>query len=113
MLTCYYPAKLCFEIRFAVNTYKKAARLSDFVQKVTEVNPAVILLDIQLGGYDGRELGKQIKEAKPLSHIPVILFSANHHYKSTIDEYLCDDFIDKPFELNFFVNKIRYYAQKV
>ena len=82
----------------------------NFIAKVIQVKPAVILLDIQLGGYDGRELGKQVKETKKLAHIPVVLFSANHEYMNTKAEYLCDDFIDKPFELDFFINKMNYYA---
>jgi len=84
----------------------------NFVEKVSEIKPAVILLDVQLAGYDGRELCKLVKEVKQHSHIPVLLFSANHHYKYGIDKYLCDDFIEKPFEIEFFLDKISYYAQK-
>src|SRR5689334_3340979 len=84
---------------------------SNFVEEVTRLNPIVIILDVQIGGYDGRELGKQIKEVKKLTHIPVILFSANNHFKHDITAYLCDDFIEKPFAVDFFIEKIRYYAQ--
>jgi len=84
----------------------------NFVEEVIAIRPAVILLDVQLGGYDGRELGKQLKEVKKLAHIPVILFSANNRFKYDITAYLCDDFIEKPFALDFFIDKIRYYAQK-
>ena len=85
---------------------------SNFVEEVIQIKPAVIVLDVQLGGHDGRELGKQIKEVKKLAHIPVILFSANNHFKYDVAVYLCDDFIEKPFAVDFFVNKIRYYVQK-
>src|SRR4051794_12475062 len=85
---------------------------SNFVEEVIAIKPTVIVLDVQLGGYDGRELGKQIKEVKKLAHIPVILFSANNHFKYDLAEYLCDDFIEKPFAVDFFIDKIRYYVQK-
>lgn len=85
---------------------------ANLIEKVKEVNPAVILLDIQLAGYDGRELCKLIKEVKEHAHIPVILFSANHHYKHGIDKYLCNDFIEKPFEIDHLLNKISYYAHR-
>jgi DNA-binding response OmpR family regulator len=85
---------------------------SNFVEEVMAINPTVIILDVQLGGYDGRELGKQIKEVKQLAHIPVILFSANNHFKDDATAYLCDDFIEKPFAVDFFIDKIKYYAQK-
>lgn len=83
-----------------------------FVEIVKQVEPAVILLDIQLGTCDGRTLCKQVKEIKEYAHIPVVLYSANHHYRHTIQEYLGDDFIDKPFDIDFLVKKVRFYAQK-
>jgi len=86
---------------------------SNFVEEVIQIKPAVILLDVQLGGYDGRELGKQIKEVRKLAHIPVVLFSANNHFRHDIAAYLCDDFIEKPFAIDFFIDKMRYYVQKV
>ncbi len=84
----------------------------NLVEEIIQINPAVILLDVQLGGYDGRALGKQIKEVKKLMHIPVVLFSANNHFKYDVTAYLCDDFIEKPFAVDFFLDKIRYYVQK-
>jgi len=85
----------------------------NFVEEIMEINPAVILLDVQLGRYDGRALGKRIKEVKMLMHIPVILFSANNHFKYDIATYLCDDFIEKPFGVDFFIDMISYYVQKL
>ncbi len=70
-----------------------------FIEKVMQVKPKVILLDVQLGGFDGRILCKQIKEIEEHAAIPVILFSANVNYAKNVKEYLCDDFIEKPFEI--------------
>jgi len=84
----------------------------NFVKEVNTIKPAVILLDVQLGGYDGRELGKQIKEVKDMAPIAITLFSANNYFKNDVAAYLCDDFIEKQFTVDFFIDKIRYYAQK-
>lgn len=83
-----------------------------FVEIVNQVKPAVILLDIQLGAYDGRILCKQVKEIEKHALIPVILFSANHHSRRMVQESLCNEFIEKPFDIDFLVKKISFYAQK-
>lgn len=80
------------------------------LENVGSTNPALILLDIQLGNEDGRYLCKQIKETKEYSQIPIILFSANHHYQNGIEQYLCNDFIEKPFEIAFLLDKVRQYT---
>ncbi len=80
------------------------------LEKVSSTNPALILLDIQLGNEDGRYLCKQIKETKGYSHIPIILFSANNHYRNGIEQYLCNDFIEKPFDIAFLLDKVRQYT---
>src|SRR5690348_1122459 len=54
---------------------------NSFVEIVNQVKLAVILLDIQLGAYDGRILCKQVKDIEVHAHIPVILFSANHDFR--------------------------------
>ena len=84
---------------------------NDIVQKVKDIVPSVVLLDIQLGEFDGRDSCKQIKEDKECLHIPVILFSANGRYKFGSEIYLNDDFIEKPFDVNSFLNKINHYSE--
>ncbi|MEO6455494.1 MAG: response regulator [Ginsengibacter sp.] len=69
------------------------------IEKIKEIKPKVILLDIQLGIFDGRLICKQIKEIEEHSTTPVILFSANIHYAKNVREYMCDDFLEKPFEI--------------
>lgn len=80
------------------------------LEKISEIKPDVIVLDIQLGSTDGRQVCKQIKEIEASSQIPVILFSANKNYKKDVEAYLADDFIEKPFDINLFLHKINHYA---
>ncbi len=83
----------------------------NILDKVSAIHPAMILLDIQLGHEDGRYLCKQIKETREFAHIPVILFSANNHYRNGIEQYLCDDFIEKPFDIAYLVDRIKYFLK--
>ena len=67
----------------------------NIIDRISEVKPDVILLDVHLGAIDGRLLCKQIKEIEEHSAIPIILFSANLQHSHNVKEYLCDDFIER------------------
>ncbi len=60
--------------------------------------PEVLILDISLGGVDGRDLCKKIKEGDYGDHIRVILFSANRDASKHYKDYKADAFIPKPFD---------------
>ena len=68
------------------------------IETVKEDKPDIVLLDINLSGYDGREICKYLKTVLEVS-IPIVLFSANMNYKNSYKEYGADDFIEKPFEV--------------
>ena len=70
-------------------------------------NPDLILLDISLGGEDGRNICGQLKQNDNTKHIPVILFSANHNLEENYSEFKADGFIAKPFDSNHLVDKLR------
>ncbi len=74
---------------------------------IREFGPDLILLDVSLGGADGREICKRIKTTSDTAHIPVILFSANIDIGKSIDNCHAQAFITKPYELNYFLNTIR------
>lgn len=69
--------------------------------------PDLILLDISLGGADGRDICKRIKTTKGTEHIPVILFSANIEMEKNFDSCHAQAFISKPYELHNFLNTIK------
>lgn len=70
-----------------------------FFEDVAKCHPHLIILDIQLGKTDGRFLCKQLKNMEEHKGIKVLLFSANPLYAKHIDEYCCDYFMEKPFEV--------------
>ena len=72
---------------------------NNLVEKIKEFKPKTILLDIQLAEMDGRLLCKEIKEMEEHFNTSVILFSASNIYAKTVKDYLCDDFMEKPFEI--------------
>ena len=80
-----------------------------FLKTVKEIQPHIILLDVQLGDSDGRHLCRELKISEAHKHIKVILFTANPAYAQDLHEYLCDGFIEKPFEIHHLVATIRAF----
>ncbi|CAN5198352.1 hypothetical protein BH09PAT2_BH09PAT2_03110 [soil metagenome] len=75
-------------------------------------NPDLILLDISMSGFDGRDICKHIKSKEHTKYIPIIIMSANRDTQIIAAEAGADDFLAKPFEMNFFLEKVKNYTSK-
>jgi CheY-like chemotaxis protein len=63
-----------------------------------ELSPEVIFLDLNMPIMNGQQFLSEIKKRKPLSQIPVIIFTTSSN-KSTVDDMLnlgASNFITKP-----------------
>ena len=69
--------------------------------------PDLILLDIWMSGIDGREICRQLKETDLTKNIPVVFLSANSRINEITAEYQARDYIAKPFEMDYFLGKVR------
>lgn len=78
----------------------RVAEVDDIFALVEEVKPHVILLDYLLPKRNGGELCKQIKEDERFQSIPVIISSGLSREKIAVEEYGCDSFLSKPFDLD-------------
>ena len=68
--------------------------------------PDLLLLDIWMGNYDGREICQQIKQDPATSDIPVILISASRDIEQSAKDSGANDFLAKPFEQKDLLKKI-------
>jgi len=76
--------------------------------KIKDNMPDLILLDIMLGNLDGRELCKNVKAAKETKTIPVILVSASHSVKDTVNKNGAPNaFLSKPFDINELLDLVK------
>lgn len=73
---------------------------------IRNFRPDLILLDVSLGGADGREICKRLKSQQETKQIPVILFSANIEMEKSIHNCNAQAFISKPYDLNYFLQTI-------
>ncbi|GGI29566.1 hypothetical protein GCM10008119_38260 [Pedobacter mendelii] len=74
---------------------------SDLMPLTEEFKPDLILLDVQLGKHDGRQLCSNLQSEPHTQHIPVVLMSANKK-SSVLDGFNCKPkaFINKPFDID-------------
>jgi DNA-binding response OmpR family regulator len=89
---------------FVVETERRWQNIS---KTIDLFGPDLILLDVALGGEDGRNISRQIKSGIFTRNIQVILLSANHNAKRNLPDSLADDFIKKPFEPKELIEKIQ------
>jgi two-component system, cell cycle response regulator DivK len=76
-----------------------------------QVNPALILLDIQLPVMDGYAVARELKGTKALADIPIVAVTS---YAMTGDREKvmaagCEGYIEKPIDPETFMEKIREY----
>ena len=67
--------------------------------------PDLFLIDVGFGYNDGRLLCRDLKLKYGLKDTPIILISGNHQSLLDYEEYLADDFLEKPFSFATFLAK--------
>ena len=70
----------------------------EIAKQIKMFKPDLILLDVNIGKYDGREICKLLKSDIIIKHIPVVLFSAIQGLQDTYPECEATGFIAKPFD---------------
>lgn len=86
---------------------------ADAVENSPKEYPDLILLDVLLSGQDGREVAKRLKNQKSTKNIPILMMSAHPTAHKTIKDYMADDFIAKPFDSDFLMDKIKSHLHQV
>lgn len=81
---------------YEVHTTTDGATLRNIQQQT----PDLLLLDIWLSGWNGRDICLELKSAEQTKQLPIVLFSANKETKRIAEEAGADDFITKPFDLD-------------
>lgn len=89
---------------FEVETVKETDNIFPLLEKY---DPDILLIDYLLNGVNGGEICHQIKTHTKYHNLPVIIISA--YLRSGIDSlenYACDAFISKPFDLYELIDKV-------
>ncbi len=83
----------------------------DGIEKAKSIDPAAILLDIQLPDLDGHAVARELRKIKELDRVPIIAVTS---YAMTGDrekciEAGCTGYIEKPINPDSFVDEVRKY----
>ena len=83
----------------------------DIYNYILSFNPQVILLDIYLNGADGRNICKGLKNHFRTRKIPIILCSGDSKEKDKYPEYMAEDFIEKPLNVENLIQRLNNYCK--
>lgn len=89
---------------YTVNTLNNA---KDIYKELDEFQPDLLILDIFLAGKDGREICREIKANVETKHTCILVFSASQVNLKEYKSYGADDFIEKPFDISYLIEKIK------
>lgn len=76
------------------------------LQNLSQPMPDLLLLDIWLSGWNGRDICLALKREERTKHLPIVLFSANRETQRIAREVGADDFITKPFDVDTLMQTI-------
>lgn len=82
----------------------------DFLEIIETTRPHVVVLDYKLGGDEALHVLREIKAKYP--HLPVIASSCNSNINIVYDKAGFDDYIPKPFDIDFLYRTLRKYIPK-
>lgn len=89
-----------------------AETMSEIEQIFSNNTPHLLLLDIWLGGANGEEIARKLKSSQQTKNLPVIIISANNETEKIAHETGVEDFLQKPFNIDDLLFKIKKHLPK-
>lgn len=96
------------EFGYEVKSYTNGHSLNE----INQANTDVILLDYQLSDTDGGEIARILRAQPQTKDIPIVMLSAYHNMPVIYKKIGANDYISKPFDINYLVEKVDYFASK-
>ena len=87
---------------------ESAASMPEAEYVLSLFKPDVVILDINIAGDDGRQLCWKIKHAEGARKAKVILMSGYNYPISGPLSFGADDYVAKPFQSEYLVNKVEH-----
>lgn len=109
------------DVRTMMNVFLKkegyevalASNREEALLELKQQKPGVILLDVLLSGFDGRQLCREIKSSPENKGIRVIMFSGHPTAAHAPETYGADDFIAKPLNTDLLLRKLKMPAAEM
>ena len=68
--------------------------------------PRLLLMDMLLSGTDGRDVCRQLKAQAEMQAMKIMMMSAHPDADKSCREAGADDFISKPFDMDYFIARV-------
>ncbi|MGW7417043.1 response regulator [Streptomyces sp. NPDC054863] len=101
------------KIRNRLHVVRDGQEAFDFLYRegahTDAVRPDLILLDLNLPKYDGRQVLERIKKDEELSHIPVVVLTTSAAEEDILRSYKlhANAYVTKPVDLDQFIAAVR------
>ena len=95
------------EAGYNVKVVNDVSILEDLLK---ESKPDLILLDILMSGFDGRDIAKKLKGNDETKNIPIIMMSADTHIEQKAQEGGADTYLRKPFDITDLETIVKRYV---
>ena len=86
----------------------------DALSQARKEKPDLIILDLMLPKLDGYKVCRLLKFDERYKHIPILMLTAKTQEKDKIlgNETGADEYITKPFEMDYLMEKVKAYLNK-
>jgi DNA-binding response OmpR family regulator len=86
----------------------------DALNQARKEKPDLIILDLMLPKLDGYKVCRLLKFDERYKHIPILMLTAKTQEKDKIlgNETGADEYITKPFEMDYLMEKVKAYLSK-
>lgn len=89
---------------------KVSPNAASFWKEMNKHIPDLIVLDVMLPDGNGLEICASLKSNAKTYDIPIMMMSGNNYLSSVKSKCAAETFINKPFDLNDFVNRVEHFA---
>jgi DNA-binding response OmpR family regulator len=89
------------------------ATVNDFMRRDVMELPDLFILDIMLPDGSGLDVCRKLRFERPYQSIPIIIMSAHASMEQVKAGCKADAFIQKPFDLNIFLDTIRKHLAAI
>ncbi len=80
---------------------------ADMKKNIKKDIPNLFILDYRLPRENGAQLTKFLKKNVTTRQVPIMIISANQKIETIVQEAGADDFLEKPFDIDVFLKKVR------
>jgi DNA-binding response OmpR family regulator len=86
----------------------------DALSQARKEKPDLIILDLMLPKLDGYKVCRLLKFDERYKHIPILMLTAKTQEKDKVlgKETGADEYITKPFEMDYLMEKVKAYLNK-